>query len=352
MPSLSGVALLLLVECAASQAPAGGCDVGPSLERASLVQRNHSSAKVLLKVEDEMKNATNQTARQAIQPSHPQLHSLFAKHVTLALVGEGLGDSGFPWGVLFPLAAVAALGFCFLSKQSQEEAFLKPSPARGARTFSAASGTSGGGGGGGTSSSPSNERRAPRVVRPPEGLRSQEPLVSLCSQLVVPDSVECTLLVPQLARLSESRVVPVCDLNGGLVFQLEFFQAPKLDGTRLALYNPARDMKFAICRRATQPGSARGFTFQAQEDSNRQAHLRALDSGFLLSATGRRSIRFRANSPGSINASDDDGQLLSYSDPASPDSEGIPRLSLKVGPKVDAGLMALCFAGAPGDREG
>ena len=78
------------------------------------------------------------------------------------------------------------------------------------------------------------------------------------------------------------------------------------------------------------------------QDSNRQAHLRALDSGFLLSATGRRSIRawaasglgliwqdrigpgrgFRANSPGSINASDDDGQLLSYSDPASPDSEG------------------------------
>ena len=29
--SRSGVALLLLVECAASQAPAGGCDVGPSL---------------------------------------------------------------------------------------------------------------------------------------------------------------------------------------------------------------------------------------------------------------------------------------------------------------------------------
>ena len=28
------------------------------------------------------------------------------------------------------------------------------------------------------------------------------------------------------------------------------------------------------------------------------------------------------NSPGSINASDDDGQLLAYSDPASADEEG------------------------------
>lgn len=81
--------------------------------------------------------------------------------------------------------------------------------------------------------------------------------------------------------------------------------------------------------------------------------MRATEGSCLLTQQGRGSIRgsaaefrqcimeehgvaaskhlvfhrgFRSSSPGTINASDDEGQLLAYSDPASADAQGLSQL--------------------------
>ena len=44
--------------------------------------------------------------------------------------------------------------------------------------------------------------------------------------------VECTILVPQVSSLKSSRVIPLCDLSGGTILQLEVVRHHRSDETR------------------------------------------------------------------------------------------------------------------------
>lgn len=318
---------------------AAECQLGTIHEQSSLVQRNHTSTKVML-VSDAVIR-TDRSYRSRLF-SEAFLASC-GKHMVLALSGAFPEQGSFPLEVFLPVGLLLAMLGCFLVTRDEKDAKNDTksgakSDAKSVRDTKSGAST--------TSMFAPSEPKA-RQGRPHEfqaSAKSQGPqptLINLCPNLVVPEKVECTILVPQVSSLKSSRVIPLCDLSGGTILQLEVVRHQRSDETRLLLFSPSREIQFATCQKATVQGS-RGFSLHGQ-DASRQALLRGVEGGCLLTSQQRGSIRFRISSPGSINASDDDGQLLAYSDPASADAQGLPRLTLKVGPKVDAGLMALCY---------
>lgn len=319
---------------AESLATSDECQLGTIHEQSSLVQRNHTSTKVML-----VSDAVIRSDSRSRLFSEAFLASC-GKHMVLALSGAFPEQGSFPLEVFLPVGLLLAMLGCFLVTRKDDKD-AKTDTKSGAKSDVAKSSVRDG-----ASMFAPSEPKA-RQGRPHEfqaSAKSQGPqptLINICPNLVVPEKVECTILVPQVSSLKSSRVIPLCDLSGGTILQLEVVRHQRSDETRLLLFSPSREIQFATCQRASVQGS-RGFSLHGQ-DVSRQAVLRGVEGGCLLTAQQRGSIRFRISSPGSINASDDDGQLLAYSDPASADAQGLPRLTLKVGPKVDAGLMALCY---------
>ena len=130
-----------------------------------------------------------------------------------------------PYVVAFGII-LAVLSIFALSRRAEDDAFLtEPSFTRGA--------ASAGGG----------PKKAARTARPPElspqasGSGQSSPLICLCPHLVVPEKVECTLMVPQVSGLvSRGATVPVADVKGGPIFLLEVLADGQMsDGTRQAL---------------------------------------------------------------------------------------------------------------------
>ncbi|CAK9036060.1 unnamed protein product [Durusdinium trenchii] len=318
------LAVLAVVLMAAEASTEPGCEGGTeSAEKASLVQRNRSSSKVML-----TEDLSQVRGQSFLELQEAGKSSSMGKHMVLALTAAIPEEIAFPFEILLPIAFILALlGLCVVTNRSEPDAFLlKPatdSPApRTPLMFS---------------QSPPRASRPHELsqTNPTSSSPTRESLICLCPSLVVPERVECTILVPQVAALKSKSIKPLCDIGGGTIFELEVFPEKNIDGVRLILHSPSRGRKFASCRNAAT-ASGRGFTLQGQ-DTAHQAQLHSADSGCFVTAPSRQSIRFRNNSPGSINASDDEGQLLAYSDPTGPDAEGLPQLVLKVGPKVDAG---------------
>lgn len=314
------------------------CQLGTiTLEQSSLVQRNHTSTKVMLVSDAVIRSDRSRLFSEAFLAS-------CGKHMVLALSGAFPEQGSFPLEVFLPVGLLLAMLGCFLVTRDDKDA--KNETKSGAKSDVAKSDVAKSSVRDGAPMFAPSEPKA-RQGRPHEfqaSAKSQGPqptLINICPNLVVPEKVECTILVPQVSSLKSSRVIPLCDLSGGTILQLEVVRHHRSEETRLLLFSPSREIQFASCQMATLQGS-RGFSLHGQ-DASRQALLRPVEGGCLLTAQQRRSIRFRISSPGSINASDDDGQLLAYSDPASADAQGLPRLTLKVGPQVDAGLMALCY---------
>mmetsp|Transcript_22054 Transcript_22054/g.41545 ORF Transcript_22054/g.41545 Transcript_22054/m.41545 type:complete len:366 (-) Transcript_22054:217-1314(-) len=317
---------------------------------ASLVQRNHSANKVLLKVSD-THEIPGHNSTSAITASLPHEEgSKFAKHMAIALLGVTPEDaaSSVPYTSVMVVFGIllAVLSMCALSRRAEDDAFLTKAPSRSSRDPREWSGAV--------------PKKAARSSRPPElSPQSRSPatptqsLICLCQPLVVPEKVECTLLAPQVACMLASMArtscrsasAPVSDVNGGPIFTLEAFADDRTDGVRLILWSPTKDTKFCVCRKATMAGQrTSGFRLESGQVSTKAAQLKILDSGYMLTADPLRPFRFQGRGPGSINALDDDGKLLAYSDPSDADSSGIARMNLRVGPNVDAGLMVLCYA--------
>jgi len=309
------------------------CPPGAKHEQSSLVQRNHTSAKVMLASDASHTSARSQLFSEAFLAS-------VGKHMVLALSDAIPEQATFPLEILIPLGflglMLAILGYFYLTRKGDQDVFLQKTE------------TTGGSTAGSTAGSMFAPRPKARPVRPHEfqaSAKSQGPqpsLVCICPNLVVPEKVECTILVPQVSSLESSQIIPLCDLSGGTILQLEVVLAKNNpNDIRLLLFSPSREIQFATCQPASVAGT-KGFSLYGQ-DTSKQAQMRATEGSCLLTQQGRGSIRFRSSSPGTINASDDEGQLLAYSDPASADAQGLPRLTLKVGPKVDAGLLALSY---------
>jgi len=314
----------------------------------SLVQVNHTAkAKVrALKAEsDSMRHRQNGSHSSTPENVSELLEegSLFTRHVAIALIGVAPEiAASMPYVVMFGII-LAVLSFCAFSRQTEDGAFLVNRLARSTASTVSAS----------EKAAARAARAGPRPARtrPPElspqaqsGQSSeQSPLISLCPQLVVPEKVECTLLVPLvgpgLAKRASS--LPVSDVKGETIFLLETVpDGRSSDGTRLILSSPVKDVRFCTCRTV-----ATGFVLENDKVyGGRLASLKKLDSGFMLTANSRRPFRFQGSLSTSIDATDDDGKVLAYSSVAEADSSGIPKLKLSVGPGVDAGLMVVCYA--------
>mmetsp|Transcript_46231 Transcript_46231/g.83285 ORF Transcript_46231/g.83285 Transcript_46231/m.83285 type:complete len:414 (+) Transcript_46231:151-1392(+) len=201
-------------------------------------------------------------------------------------------------------------------------------------------------------------RGRPSSMPDPQASLAADPRMSmgnalfLCPELVVPDMTECTLMLP---RLSDSFQVTIDDTRGVSVFRAEFYKKPMEDGTRLVLSSPAGDVVFAMCRdsqAAKQLGSS-GSTSSAlaiysKKDQSRPFGLIRLkeDNSFEVMTSRGQCIRFQGKWPsGSLNALDEQGQLLALSDPAQDGPGGVARRTVRIGPLVDAGLMAISYLG-------
>ncbi|CAE7435590.1 kz, partial [Symbiodinium sp. CCMP2456] len=323
----------------------------------SLIQVNHTAAKakVPLKAGDPTRSDKQNGGRSSTKPENSvrellEEGSLFVRHVAISLIGVAPEEvaTSMPYLVMFGIL-LAVLSFCALSRQTEDGAFLTSSLAhlRASSTADTASDE--------LKAARRAARAGPRPARTgPPDLRpqaqsfqssqtGQSPLISLCPELVVPEKVECTLLVPLVRGHAAKRAstLPVSDVKGETIFLLETIpDGRSSDGTRLILSSPMKDVRFCTCRTV-----ATGFVFVNDKVyGGRFANLKKLDSGFTLTADSRPPFRFQGSLSTSIDATDDDGRVLAYSGVAEADSHGIPQLKLNVGPGVDAGLMVVCYA--------
>lgn len=193
----------------------------------------------------------------------------------------------------------------------------------------------------------------PRDSRVSEGRPSAVPggaprplSMVLCSDLLVQDGLECTLVLPRLAALSTNAQVNVSDTKGGAVFRIKFSLIPDRDGTRLVMSNQSGDMTFATASdsRTVKAGAAqqRSLSIVNPKDPSRQYLLEDKSGGdFQVSNTSGSFIRF-ISIPGGFNAIDDQDQLLAFLDPPVRNNPG---QVARIGPLVDVGLIVMCFLG-------
>ena len=169
---------------------------------------------------------SNQTGSRQAREAEEFLSS-FGKHMAFALTASLPEDIGFPIEILLPIAfLLALLGLCVWTSRPDSDPFLlkpfeKAPPTETVRSVAMFS------------------QSPPRATRPPEMSPSsrspvRESLICLCPSLVVPERVECTILVPQVSslQLETKQLMPLRDLSGGTIFQLEVFPEQHLDGTR------------------------------------------------------------------------------------------------------------------------
>jgi len=182
--------------------------------------------------------------------------------------------------------------------------------------------------------------------------RSMEPAgPHLCSELVVPEGSECTLLVPRLppSRLWSGSSVTIDDARGVPVFKATFSLASgqlSRDAKRLALSSATGDNVFAFCCDGEAPpgGGHAGLSILHQSEVTFGAlRMDGRDSANGYSVVTRRGwrIHFRGDlQAGNMNATDDQGRLLAIAEPS-----GSSRRSVRIGPLVDAGLITLSLLG-------
>jgi hypothetical protein len=225
----------------------------------------------------------------------------------------------------------------------------------------------------GKSSMPPSARTLPPAPRPTEtrlstgyggrpdvstlasARQSVAPAIHLCPELVVPDMTECTLVIPQLAPSSLQTVKASIDDSAGVsVFRVEYSPSPLSDGTRLVLTSPQGDITFVTLKDSAKQvdaydGGAIALTiFSKKERSRHFGVIRAnLADGTQEVTTVRGDkIRFQGKwSSGILNAIDDQGMLLALSEPSRDGPGGLKRRTVRIGPLVDAGLMAVSFLG-------
>lgn len=179
----------------------------------------------------------------------------------------------------------------------------------------------------------------------------------LCSELVVPDDNECSLLMPKIpeTRLSTNGVLSISGDSGLPVLYAAYTRAerPPLgpddlpgNGNRLVLRSALEDVILASCKDA-EPESADGLPRLIILNNREELFgmLRATGPGpgssYLVSLSTGENISFRRDSKAlSSCIVDEDGWLLASSEDA-----GERGRLICISPRVDAGLMTLIMIG-------
>lgn len=176
----------------------------------------------------------------------------------------------------------------------------------------------------------------------------------LCSELVVPDGSECTLLMQRIPPQGSQKhgYVSVDDARGSPVFRASFVLGDQqTDNRRLIFASASGDAVFAFCRDAepeTAPGNHQlGLTIHHHWDTlfgvlrakgRGASRCYAVVTGHGLRTQVRGDIR-----TGNLNATDEHGRLLALVEPFGPEGSG--QRSVRIGPHVDAGLIVIALLG-------
>eukprot|EP00438_Fugacium_kawagutii_P020936 Skav211827 [mRNA] locus=scaffold305:624770:625987:- [translate_table: standard] len=159
---------------------ASECQPGRIPEQSSLVQRNHSSTKVML-----VSDAVTRTDSRSQLFSEAFLASL-GKHMVLAFSGAVPEQANFPFEILIPVGLMLViLGYFLVTqkdpkdpKDPMDDAFLKPSSDARPATSSMF-----------TPSQPKARQGRPHEFAAAKTQGPQPMLISICPNLVVPDKV-------------------------------------------------------------------------------------------------------------------------------------------------------------------
>mmetsp|Transcript_99561 Transcript_99561/g.277151 ORF Transcript_99561/g.277151 Transcript_99561/m.277151 type:complete len:468 (+) Transcript_99561:131-1534(+) len=169
----------------------------------------------------------------------------------------------------------------------------------------------------------------------------------LCPELVVPEGNECVLFVPVARPSATESSVTVSDSHGMPVFNATF----KSDQKHLVLTSATGSGVFASCREAEMDqdthrnrdnrSSVLTIFYRSEQpygtlrgDGPRPAH------GYSVSAHTGWRVRFRGDPEShNLNATDDQGHLLAITE------QGTTKRAIRIGPNVDAGLVALAVLG-------
>jgi len=192
----------------------------------------------------------------------------------------------------------------------------------------------------------------PNPSRSPQQVQFQEPSgVHLCPELVVPEGSECTLIVPRLSGGGSSQVT-VDDTRGVPVFCAAFnndttWQARIRETKRLILSSTSGDTIFAFCRDDEAQGGPSGLVIHHHSEAPfgvLHADSRDAGSGYTLVARQGFKVHIKGDHLlGNMNVTDESGRLLAIATPLH--QGGGAHRSLRIGPLVDAGLVALGLLG-------
>lgn len=169
----------------------------------------------------------------------------------------------------------------------------------------------------------------------------------LCPELVVPSGSECTLVIPRVGPTSSGlSPLSICDARGVPVFKASFSSSGDAGARRLALSSATGDAVFSFCRDLPyDPATGqRGFAIFHYSE-RRFGELRADGprpaNGYSITSRKGWRVRFRGDPEGrNLNATDDHGRLLAITE-----GVGTGTRSVRIGPVVDAGLIAMAVLG-------
>jgi hypothetical protein len=200
------------------------------------------------------------------------------------------------------------------------------------------------------------ERATPRQSESPMYYPDQARSAHLCSELVVPDNNECSLLLPEILenRFDSNGVISIDDVNGMSVLYAAYTLAERPphgphelpgNGKRLILRSALEDIILASCKDG-QPDTAGGppeltiynksedmfGVLRASSPGPRSSYLMTLRTGKKM--TIRRDIQALSSC-----ITDEDGWLLAC-------TENTERgRVIRISPQQDAGLMTLAMLG-------
>jgi len=232
-------------------------------------------------------------------------------------------------------------------RRHQNRLGLPPAPAGGAREL--------------PPSAPASAGRATRcAAAPTSGAGTQGPSLDegpyLCSELIVPEGKECTLVVPRLPRggpgasgghvvISDASGMPVLRASYNLSIAVPTRAPRPRDLKRLVLSSASGETAFAFCRdgEAQLGGTSAGLAIHHSSETAFGVlcadGCQAGDGCSVITQRGSRIYFRRGLQVGSLNVTDDSGQLLAVAEPAG------TAHSVRVGQLVDAGLITLGLLG-------
>jgi len=182
--------------------------------------------------------------------------------------------------------------------------------------------------------------------------RNRATAFCLCKDLVVPADNECNLMIPRLLTkgFGVSEQMSISDAGGKAVFAATFRLSSagqvRYEGRRLTLQSVVDGDAFAFCSYVDEKWGG-GFKGLGIFHTSEGAFGVLTDEGgekcsaYTVRARTGRAVFFRGDvQAGSMQATDEEGRLLAVTVGPTPQT-----LCVRIGPRVDAGLITLALLG-------